>query len=70
MNSTTYDFTLYDAAIAADAAYQRELVRAYGKNACNRRYQQKPHKDEAVQAARVQMRTTTEAWITEMRKGK
>jgi len=40
----------YYAAIAADDAFQAELVRVYGRDACNARYK-RHHDDPKVQAA-------------------
>lgn len=65
MNAT--DYTLFAAAQAADDAYHVELVRVYGKNACNARYQM-THTDAAVIAARQAKHLADAMWLAEMRR--
>jgi len=67
MNTTNY--TLYYAALAADDAYRVELVRVYGKNACNARYQM-THTDAAVIATRQAKHLADKVWLAEMRRDK
>ena len=43
----------YSAAVAADDAYQRELVRVYGKAAGDMRYQSHKFTDQALIRARL-----------------
>jgi hypothetical protein len=66
---TATDYTLFDAAQAADDAYHVELVRVYGKNACNARYQM-THTDAAVIATGQAKLLASEVWFAEMRRDK
>ena len=59
---------LYEAILAADDIYQAELVRVYGKDACNKRYQVAPHADIRVNAARVAKIQADEVWLENMTK--
>ncbi len=60
------DRTKYDAALAADEAFTRELVRAYGvKNAGNARYKYF-HDDAGVTAAAEAKLEADRAWREEM----
>ena len=52
MQMTQKDHTLYYAAIAADDAYNAELIRVYGANACEMRYRSKRFTDAALIEAR------------------
>jgi hypothetical protein len=62
------DFSLYRAALAADDVFSAMLVRAYGAQACNRRYQTLPHADASIAAAQAVKLTADIAWLTEMRR--
>jgi len=46
---------------AADAFFQKELERVYGKNACNARYYP-AHEDLGVLAARAEFHRTGRLW--------
>lgn len=58
------DFSLFEAAKEADAAYSAKLKTAYGRNACNMRYRPDywNHPDE-VQAARQRKHAADDTWF-------
>jgi len=60
------DFTKYYAAIDADKAFQTELVRVYGKKACDLRYQQAAHDDAVLQLTLEIKLQADAAWRQEM----
>lgn len=63
------DFALYEAAKAADDAFQAELIRIYGvKKACEMRYVSKPYHDASLNVLSARKRAADEAWLLEMQK--
>ena len=66
---TERNFALYEAAKAADEAFQARLVEVYGvKRACEKRYQTAPHHDSQLNALSATKYTADAAWLAEMRK--
>ena len=65
----TRNFALYDAAKAADDAFQTELIRIYGvKKACEKRYQSAPYDTKSLNVLSAAKRAADEAWRIEMQK--
>lgn len=59
---------LYRAALAADQRFAAELKKAYGRDACNRRYDADTSKHPpAVREAYAEFQATNEAWLEAMR---
>jgi hypothetical protein len=62
------NFALYDAAKAADEAFQAELIRVYGaKKACEKRYQTTPYHNNRLNELSLAKCAADEAWLQEMR---
>lgn len=60
--------TLYRQAIAADEAWSAELRRAFGSDACNRRYDlDRSSHPEPCRVAEAEFDRTTAAWLERMR---
>lgn len=57
------NWLLYDAMNAADRIFWALLVREYGKDAGNRRYQLEPHANEDINVAARQMVALCDAWF-------
>jgi len=51
----------YDAAIAADSAWQAELVKTFGRQACNARYEKRGRGEPGSELARAH-----DAWMRAM----
>ena len=63
------NFALYDAAKAADDAFQAELIRVFGvKKACEMRYRSAPYDTRALNDLRAAKRAADYLWSLEMRK--
>ena len=66
---TARNFALYDAAKAADEAFQAELIRIYGvKKACEMRYKTGAYHDKSLNVLVAAKRTADDAWLAEMQK--
>lgn len=63
------DFSLYHAAIAADAAWSAELKRQFGKNAGDVRYTARGKGEPGSELRRLHatFRSTSDAWLKAMR---
>lgn len=61
------NFILYYAAISADSIFQAELVRVFGRDACNARYLFDHYSDDALDNAKRQKLAADDAWINRMR---
>jgi hypothetical protein len=57
---------LYDAANTADAAWHAELVRVFGKNAGDARYDKRGVSTETLRNLHTKFRETTSAWIAHL----
>lgn len=64
------DFSAYYVAIAADNAWHAELIRLFGKQACNVRYTAKAQGEPGskLNALYLIFRSTTNAWLKQMAK--
>jgi len=63
------NFALYEAAKAADEAFQAELIRVYGvKKACEMRYSSKPYHSAELNELSAAKRSADVLWLAEMRK--
>jgi hypothetical protein len=65
----TYDFTLYQAAEAADETFSLLLEAEYGSNACNMRYQPDKWKNPELRRAAEVKHAADSRWLDEMSKG-
>lgn len=61
MELPDYYLKEYYAFVQADKDYQKELVRVYGNDACNARYQLR-HEDQRVVKARSDFAEAGERW--------
>jgi hypothetical protein len=63
------NFALYEAAKAADEAFQARLIEVYGvKRACEKRYQTAAHHDSQLNALIATKHAADASWIAEMRR--
>ena len=61
------NYALYEAAKAADDAFQAELIRVYGKKlACEKRYQSAPYHEESLNELKSAKIAADRDWLDEM----
>jgi hypothetical protein len=60
------NFILWYAVLSADAIFQAELVRVFGRDACNARYLDH-YDDDALDNAKRQFLAAMPAWLNYMR---
>lgn len=63
------DFSLYNAAMQADEAFQKALVKEYGKRAGDMRYRSSQHPPHIKHLAQIKQ-AADERWLNEMRRKK